>query len=95
MTELTEMGKTAAIIGAGGFIGSRMVAGLAKLGWKVYAITSQAQNVAHLANTKVISSEWTRRGIESSLCPSPRSQIVGNGRCTRGLQQPQYSGTVP
>lgn len=75
MTELREMGKTAAIIGAGGFIGSRMVAGLAKLGWKVYAITSQAQNIDHLPNIKVISSEWTKRGIELAFAQAREARL--------------------
>lgn len=61
------MGKTAAVIGAGGFIGSRLVTGLAKLGWKVYAVTSQPQNVAQSLNIKVISSAWTQRGVESAF----------------------------
>ena len=75
MAELRERGKTAAVTGAGGFIGSRMVAGLAQLGWTVYAITSQAHTIAHLPNVKVISSEWTRPGIESAFAQAREARL--------------------
>lgn len=61
------MTKTVAVTGAGGFVGSRLVSGLSRSGWHVYAITSHKENVPVSPNVTVINSHWTLEGIKSAF----------------------------
>lgn len=61
------MGKIAAVTGAGGFVGRRLVTGLAQRGWYVYAITSHPENIPAASQVTVVRSTWTEEGIERAI----------------------------
>ena len=59
------MRMRAAITGAGGFIGGRLVRDLPQLGWDIYAITSHPENIHTVPQVTVVGCDWSEEGIEA------------------------------
>ena len=61
------MSRCAVVTGAGGFLGGRLVDGLAARGWTVYAVTSRTGGVSRHPRVRGVSCSWTREGLRAAL----------------------------
>jgi nucleoside-diphosphate-sugar epimerase len=61
----SNLNRRAAVTGAGGFVGSRLVSGLLARGWDVYAVSSQPLKVANGAVP--IACDWSKQGIANAV----------------------------
>jgi nucleoside-diphosphate-sugar epimerase len=69
------MKKRVAVTGAGGFVGLRLISGLAQSGWDVYAITSHPERIAANAHTTVVECDWSEEGIEEAVIQSRSADL--------------------
>jgi nucleoside-diphosphate-sugar epimerase len=61
------MQNRAAVTGAGGFVGSRLVSGLLEKGWEVYALSSGPDDLPRTSGVTPVGCDWTKAGIEKAF----------------------------
>ena len=59
LTELVALERIAAVTGAGGFVGSRIVEGMVQLGWQVRAFTSRPVSRPPGASVTLVPCDWS------------------------------------
>jgi len=64
-----------AVTGAGGFIGKRLVVGLAQHGCDVYAVTSHPENIPTGPRITVVKCNWSIEGIEAALIEAQDAEL--------------------
>lgn len=61
------MSCTAAVTGAGGYVGSRLIKGLARRGWTVMALTSRPEHLEREPGIEAVKCAWQARELERVL----------------------------